>query len=140
MNLKALKEFFENYPNILFVLIFGSYARDRKTPFSDLDLAIYFSSEPELLEIGGLIAKLEKITSVEVDVLILNKLYEKNPALAYEVITTGKLIFCKDEEAYIRYKEYTFLYYFDHLPLFERVRRDLKKRIKEGRFGSLGSR
>lgn len=73
------------------------------------------------------------------DLLVLNGLYEKNPVLAYEVITSWKLIYCKDEEAFIRYKKYTFLYYFEHQPLFERVKADPKRRIREGKFGKLGS-
>lgn len=134
-----IRKILEEDKNISFALIFGSYAKEQNNSFSDLDIALHFYNEPDLMEIGKITAKLEKLTSLEVDIIVLNGLYDKNPAFAYEVITTGKLIFCNDEEAYLRYKKNTFLYYFDHLPLFDMVRRDLKRRIRMGKFGKLGN-
>lgn len=139
LNLERLKELLATFPKVKFALLFGSYARGKAFPFSDLDIAILFDEEPELLELGKMTATLEKETGLEVDILPLNSLYERDPALAYEVITTGKLLFCRDEEAFVLYKKYTFLYYFDHQPLFERVWADLKRRLREGKFGKLGS-
>lgn len=88
-----LKKFFENLDFIDFALVFGSYAKEKVLPISDLDVAIHTSKELEFLEIGNLISEMEKITKKEVDLVILNGIYQKNPLLAYNIISEGILIF-----------------------------------------------
>lgn len=129
-----LKKFFENLDFIDFALVFGSYAKEKVLPISDLDIAIHTSKELEFLEIGNLISEMEKITKKEVDLVILNGIYQKNPLLAYNIISEGILIFCKNKEKWINFKTKCLLYFFDHQPLYETIDKALIKRIKENKF------
>lgn len=133
--LDKLKEFFENLKFIDFALIFGSYAKGKTLPISDIDLAIHTSTNLELLEIGELVAQLEKLTQKEVDLVILNELYKKDPPLAYNIVNDGVLIFCKNQEKFINFKTNCLIYFFDHQPLYEMMNKALIKRIKENKFG-----
>lgn len=80
---------------------------------SDVDVAIYTNRKLELLEYGYIISELEMQLRKEVDLIVLNDLFKKNPSLAFEIMKEGKLIFCKDKEKYLEYKKRTFLYYMD---------------------------
>ena len=130
-----LKNFFKKIDFIEFVVLFGSYAKGKSFPISDFDLAIYTSKNLELLEIGDLISKLEKLTGLEVDLLILNDLYKNNPRLAYEIISQGKLIFYRNKNKWIEFKTWTYIYYCDHKPLFDMFDQAFLTRLKEGKFG-----
>lgn len=70
MDLKKLKEFFEKYPNINSVILFGSHAKPLTSKFSDLDLLI----DGEFDE-GKLSNELKQLLgrSVEVDLLEIQK-------------------------------------------------------------------
>ncbi len=132
--LKKLKRFFKNCEFIDFAFVFGSYAKDKVLPMSDLDIAIHTSKELELLEIGRIIAELEKLTQKEVDLVILNEIYKQNPLLAYTIVNEGIVVFCKDEEKLIEFKTNCLIWFFDHQPLYEMVNEALIERIKEGNF------
>ena len=45
MDIKALKNYFENRKGIAFAFLFGSYARGTATKLSDVDIAVYFYPE-----------------------------------------------------------------------------------------------
>ena len=98
---------------IVFSILFGSYARGKIFNLSDVDVAIYTNRKLELLEYGYIISELEAELQKEVDLIVLNDLFKKNPSLAFEIMKEGKLIFCKDKEKYLEYKKRTFLYYMD---------------------------
>jgi len=131
---ERLKEFFRNYEFIDFAIVFGSYAKNKAFPISDIDIAIHTSKELELLEIGEIISKLEKITQKDIDLVILNNLYKKEPILAYNIVSEGVSIFCRDKEKLADFKTKCFLWFFDHQPLYEMVNKALIKRIREGNF------
>ncbi len=133
--IKKCKEFLKKIEYIDFALIFGSYAQGKPFPFSDLDLAIHTSKDLDLLELGGLITELEELTQKEVDLILLNNLYQENPLLAYHIITEGVLLFSRDEEQWVEYKTKVFLYYFDHKALYEAMNKSFIKRIEENKIG-----
>ncbi|MEO8398319.1 MAG: nucleotidyltransferase domain-containing protein, partial [Ignavibacteriaceae bacterium] len=60
--IEAIKNHLLKNNEIEFAYLFGSYSIDKETPLSDIDIAVYFSKEIELLELGYLIAILEQIT------------------------------------------------------------------------------
>ncbi len=133
--IKKCKEFLEKIEYIDFALIFGSYAQRKAFPFSDLDIAIHTSKELDLLELGELTIQLEKLTEKEVDLLILNDLYKKDPLLAYNVVTEGILLFARSQDQWVEYKTKAYLYYLDHKPLYEAMTRSFLKRIEENKIG-----
>lgn len=126
-----LKEF--DY--IDFSILFGSFADEKATGASDVDLAVHFSRELDLLELGRLVSSLESFLGRKVDITVLNELYRKDPVFAYEIISTGKVIFCRNNLGFIRFKERTFARYLDLQPLRAMVRESLRRRIEEGKAG-----
>ncbi len=72
----------------------------------------------------------------KVDLVILN---EAPPLLANEVISKGKLLFCRNDRARLRFEAWAKLRYADTAPLREIKRSYLYKRISEGRFSEVKS-
>jgi uncharacterized protein len=113
----------EKEPNIVFAYLFGGLAREKKGPFSDVDIAVYVSDSNKLdyLELfGKIIAVLE---TEEVDLVILNAapislagrivkgrivLIDKNPFLRhkYESLTLREFFDFEIEERTILREKY----------------------------------
>ena len=81
----------ENEPSIVAAFLFGSYAKGKEKPSSDIDVALLLS-ETKNIEFSTLqlAAKLEKTLGNRVDVVILNSAGE---LLKFQVRRDGKLIF-----------------------------------------------
>ena len=81
----------ENEPSIVAAFLFGSYAKGKEKPSSDIDVALLLS-ETKSIEFSTLqlAAKLEKTLGNRVDVVILNSAGE---LLKFQVRRDGKLIF-----------------------------------------------
>ncbi len=64
--------------NIIFALIFGSFNSASFSKVSDIDVGFLSKKEFDLIELGIIIADLEKITRKKIDFIELNDLYKKN--------------------------------------------------------------
>jgi len=131
-NLLASQDFLD------FALLFGSFARGKETPLSDIDLGIHLSRPIDLLTLGRLAAELERITGRRVDVLVLNDALQRNANMAYQVAASGKLIACKDRSAYVNFKAQAILRYLDTAYLRETVERAFLERARNNRLGERG--
>lgn len=125
----------QRYDFIVFAFLFGSYAEDRATDISDMDVGIYTDNVLSLTDIGLITAHIEKIAQKKTDLLILNSMYKTKPVLAFEVISMGNLIFCKDPAKLTEFKKNVFLYYADSQPLRDMIDITFRKRLKSGNFG-----
>jgi|Deesub1362B_J571_1020462.scaffolds.fasta_scaffold00087_59 predicted nucleotidyltransferase len=138
-NKKELKDnlcsILQNTEFVVFALLFGSSARAELNPMSDLDIGVYTERETSLIELGRVCFRLEIETGRSVDLVVLNTLYKKHPALAYRIITEGELLLCRDMEKFVEFKKNTFLYYLDTLYLIEKFNSALQERIKNRMFG-----
>ena len=81
----------KNEPSIVAAFLFGSYARGKEKPSSDIDVALLLS-EKKTVEFSTLqfAANMEKKLGNRVDVVILNSAGE---VLKFQVRRDGKLIF-----------------------------------------------
>jgi len=102
---------------------------------SDVDIGIYLNKKIDLLEIGRIVSDLQKITRKKIDVVELNKLYLKNPLLAFEIITKSDLLFYKNKNLLIEFKTRTYLNYLDTEKLRNTVNKDFYQRIAGKKFG-----
>jgi len=125
--------------DVIATYLFGSYAEGKQTPVSDVDLAVLFDQNfPRKFFFEKKLDLLFTATSIlktdAVDLVILN---EAPPALSYQVLKKGKLLFEKPETKAQRVNFQVRVYdrYFDFKPVETVVREGLIKRIKEGRFG-----
>ena len=123
------------YEEIDFAILFGSYALGKATALSDIDLGFFFNRDLSLLELGGLVSAFEAVTRKKIEITVLNNLYRKEPAFCFEIISSGKLLYCKDQTGYIEFKKNTYLRYLDTQWLREQTRSGLKTRIETGRTG-----
>jgi len=103
--------------NIAFAILFGSCATGKVRFGSDLDLAIYFKAEPELLEIGDLVNQLQEITEDKIDLVKLNGLCLSRPGLAYNIIKDGIIVYNEDSIMLAEYKRKVLLEYLNFKPI-----------------------
>jgi uncharacterized protein len=131
---KEIVQVLKRTNNILFAYVFGSKAKNKTRLGSDLDIAVFFKEEPELLEIGKIVCELESETKNNIDLISLNNLYRKNPKLAYSVVAEGILLFCNNKNLLAQYKKNVFLYYLDFKPVIDLFTRKLDERILKKKF------
>lgn len=94
--LPALKDLFNRHPEIIAVILFGSY----KTPFynerSDLDFGLFFDRPVDLsTELNIEVEISELLRTDQIDLVNLNK---APLLLKYNVVASGKIIFESDNE------------------------------------------
>lgn len=100
---EPLQGFFQDQPEVVLAYLFGSVLNRPKASFHDIDIAIFVI--PNCMEgldrampygyRASVSTKLAHILKYDpVDVVILN---EAPPLLLRQVISTGKLIFCRSE-------------------------------------------
>lgn len=143
--LERLTTYFAERQEVIVAYLFGSVARRKTTPLSDIDLAgLVQQDRYEELDrtlswggyrshvIGDLCSLLHRN---EVDFIILNN---APPLLAHEVIRYGEVLFCRDERARVAFEVKTKQRYLDTKPLRELQSAYLYKRIKKGLFGRAG--
>lgn len=118
-----------------FAVLFGSVVANKTTPVSDVDIGIYTSRNISLVELGLLVYRIEVIIKRKIDIVVMNDIYKKRPAFAYEIVKNGVVLFCKDPEGFIEFKKKAILYYLDNKYLTDEIDRRFKERLKSGRFG-----
>jgi predicted nucleotidyltransferase len=118
--------------DVLAAYLFGSLARGRALPSSDVDIAVLLKSgldaERSVESQLQLEADLERISERPVQVTILNS---ASPFLAYQVVRDGVLIFERDRSERIAFQVRTLKMYFDLQPRLESLQQAAIKRIKE---------
>jgi predicted nucleotidyltransferase len=118
-----------------FAVIFGSFAEGKVSNLSDIDIGIFINTDISLMECGSMTIRLESILKREVDIVILNDLYKRNPLLAYEIISKGGMILCKDETKFREFKKNTLLYFMDTKGLRDMMNDAFRRRLNNGKFG-----
>jgi len=107
---KALKD----NENIVFAILFGSYAKNLINIHSDIDLAIYFKERPSFDELSELISSIALALNVpedKIDILILDD--DVPYELRYKVFRDGIPILINDENEFKRYRDESISLYLD---------------------------
>lgn len=123
MNIEAIKQniarALEIRENVSFSFFIGSVTTNRMHLESDIDIAVYFDNEPELLEIGELVAELEAISDSKIDLIVMNKLPSEHPEFAMRILTDGAMMFCEENDKLANYKYNALRYYLDFKPYID---------------------
>ena len=135
MIIKSLEQLLKPYDFINFALLFGSYARDKQTTLSDIDIAIYTSHPIGLLEQGNILSVLEERLGKKIDLILLNGLEKENAKMAFNIVDNHKVILNKQQQKYIDFKANTYKYYLDLKPMYEMFDNALRERIASGTYG-----
>ncbi len=129
-----LNAYFEGLPLVGLVYLFGSQARGKTTPLSDVDIAVLLEDTPDadtcfslrLEIIGGLMRILQ---FNDVDVIILNQV---PLVLQYQAIRDGVLLFRRDHRLAVEYRCRVLNLYFDFEPLLERHKQTFFEKVRKG--------
>jgi len=135
--LAETREAFARRPEVLVAYLFGSHARGKPTPVSDVDFAVLLSETvPRESYLDYRIALTQELSRIvrsdEVQVVILN---QAPPLLAYKVIVEGRPLLCREELARLRFRTDATRRYLDTKPLRRIQGKATARRIRENRFG-----
>jgi len=135
--LAETREAFARRREVLVAYLFGSHARGRPTPISDVDFAVLLSETvPRASYLDYRIALMQELGRIvhsdEVQVVILN---QAPPLLAYKVIIEGRPLLCRDELARLRFRADATRRYLDTKPLRQIQGEATARRIREACFG-----
>ena len=132
------------HEEIELVYLFGSAISGYQHSESDIDIAVliddnYWQDISGKLDYkSALIVELqESLQSDRIDLVVLN---EAPPLLANQVVSTGKVVYCKDNRRKNNFIVHTKKRYLDTKPLREIMRRYLYKRIEDGEFGRVAEK
>lgn len=131
---RRLRERLEREPDVLVAYLYGSHARGKAGPLSDVDVGVLLREDGDLfqrrLELIGAVA--EVTGSDAADVVVLNEI---PVALGYRVLRDGRLLVSRDDRARVRYFVRTVDRYLDMAPMRRMYSEGLRHRLAEGRFG-----
>ncbi len=100
----------KGYPEVKVIILFGSHAKGKTKPLSDIDIAV-------LLEDSDLEAEISSFSSNVLDVVPFSRL----PLyIRFEVLKHGKTLFVRDEEFFTRIKMEVLRDYLEMSYLYER--------------------
>ncbi|TDA70599.1 MAG: nucleotidyltransferase domain-containing protein [Clostridia bacterium] len=126
----TLKPIFASFPDVIAVYLFGSYLNEPELA-RDVDLAILLKKPVSGISYHfmHLYSKLGEIFSpLEVDLLFLN--FAPVP-IAFEVINTGEVIYCTNEERRTDFEYVISGLYLDYNYHLYQGRRELYETIRE---------
>jgi hypothetical protein len=131
----ALKSALEKEEALIFGYIFGSYAKDRISLLSDVDIAVYMDDKikdrfDKRLDLIDMITRILKTD--EVDLIVLN---DAPLSMVFQVLKTKKLLFSKDDAKRIEFEVRAIKNYLDTEILRKRAWEAMKRRIEEERYG-----
>jgi uncharacterized protein len=122
---------------VVAAMLIGSQARGEAGPLSDVDIAVWH--EPEMdrkqswdLQLALIGAAQDALKTNEVDLVMLN---QAPPLLQHRAIRDAVRLVERDRDQRVRFETRALLNYFDTQPLRDELRRGLKHRIQEDRFG-----
>lgn len=129
-----LSDLFVEEETIDLVYLFGSVAKNKTTDLSDVDVAVRVNDDvkPEQrfrfqLNLLGKITDLLRLNNI--DLIILN---DSPVLLRFEVLSTGQLLYCKDEAKRLTFVTRTISEYCDTKRLRDRQIWAAKERAKSG--------
>ena len=113
IDLKDISRIAKRY-RLSLIYLFGSKARGRETPLSDIDIAILLENEKEI-NLKKLILDLifefyHAFNSDKIDLLILNK---AGLDIQYTVVFEGKILYQLNEDVRCNYETRVISLYFD---------------------------
>ncbi|MBI2459336.1 MAG: nucleotidyltransferase domain-containing protein [Parcubacteria group bacterium] len=106
-NIKSISNILKKRQEVSFAYLFGSQAKGKAGPLSDLDIAVFFNHKVSKDERNSIRYDIKDEIEIalempdKVDVIPLN---DAQPLLEREVVYKGKIIYNKDDEARAHYE------------------------------------
>ena len=124
---KSVHEALNEVEDIILVYVFGSTAKQKEHPLSDIDIAILLK-EPSIDKTMKIHSILTRQLGEKVDTLLLNL---APPILKYQVIKNGIRILSKDEKARISFEAKALTEGLDESTLISNVKENITKRLSD---------
>ena len=121
---EKLKKFFEKKSIFQLVYLFGSRSINRQGESSDYDFAVLPVKTLSMEERFSLIHELTIHLGATVDLILLD---EAPIELKYNIISTGKILYKKDDFYKVEFEAKTLSQYFDYLPVLHYFKKELLK-------------
>ena len=119
--IKVLHDYFNKQKDVRFALLYGSLARGKVTPLSDLDVAVFFCpvmNQEQLserqIEITCDLMSLCGMNNIDVTILNL-----ATPFLKFQIIKYGQLLKCLDQREFCGFKTKVLGEYQDIKSMFD---------------------
>ncbi|VVB90084.1 Nucleotidyltransferase domain protein [uncultured archaeon] len=113
--LNALIEKIKEFPEVLSIILFGSYAKDTVNEISDIDIAVVVRNPDKHIE-----GEIGSMYSPSFYVVLFHRLPLH---IQFEVLKHGKEIFCKDEQNLLEIKRKVLSEYLEMSDMYERIKR-----------------
>ncbi|MFQ5454952.1 MAG: nucleotidyltransferase domain-containing protein [Nitrospirota bacterium] len=124
---KRLKEFFSISKNVIFVFLFGSFAKGNVTPLSDIDIAAFFRNTPDFYRINDMREELSELLNIAaVDIVVLNN---ASPIIKMQVLKKGNILVNKVPGIYNSFFVSTVKEYDD----LKQLRKEVEENILRGK-------
>ncbi|MBD3160450.1 MAG: nucleotidyltransferase [Candidatus Lokiarchaeota archaeon] len=134
--ISRVKSTLESDQKIQAIYLFGSHATNTVNPMSDIDIAVLLDEEmvQDMVEIyWKLLRRIsDALHTDRLDLVILN---ESEPALKFNVIKDGILVYDRDSVARVRFERRTINEYLDMQYIWKYYDAQLKKRLLEDASG-----
>jgi predicted nucleotidyltransferase len=134
--LPKLEEFFKEREYVELAYLFGSHAKGKSGPLSDIDIGVYLSRKldkkerfEKRLELIGFLCTLLQTNNL--DLVLIN---DSHPVLNFEIIEPNCLIFEKNHDLKVEVEVYIMSRYYDRKPHEDFLNRAFIKRFKERGF------
>jgi len=114
----------DRIPDLQAVYVYGSFLMEHFNDGSDLDLAFRAENELDNVERWETQQALAELIMRDTDLLDLN---QASIVMQFEVITTGKRLFCSDEDIIATYETLVYSRYLD----FNQVRKPIIESIQQ---------
>lgn len=126
-DLEAIKTALEAQPSVLLAVAFGSVARGRSGPQSDLDLGIQLDpdSSEERRRIEVLSAR---ATQSKTDIVFLD---DAPPLLRFQIARDGQVLVERGTRTWSRFKERAMTDWWDWAPTARKIHAIYLRRLKE---------
>ena len=112
-NIDKVVEDLKKYPEVIAIILYGSYAKGKEKPLSDIDIAV-------ILKDQNLEAEVSSFSSNILDVVPFHRL----PLyIQFEVLKYGKVLFSRDREYFMDVKKKTLRDYLEMSYLYKRMSR-----------------
>jgi hypothetical protein len=117
----SLTDFFKEYPNIIFAYLFGGLLKEKRSPLSDVDIAVCVK-DVKKLDYIDLFSKITDILGTgEIDLVVLNT---APVSITGRILQNKKILADKDPFARHTYESLILRKYFD----FQVKERDILQR------------
>jgi predicted nucleotidyltransferase len=127
---RKLEKIAQKYSIELF-LLFGSQVSKKTHPESDFDIAYLSKKNLSVNEEGKLMIDLAQALKIPLEKIELVPLRGASPFLLKEVFTNSSVLYQKDRLIFDRYKIYALRYFDEFKPFFERMVKNLGKKVKK---------